>query len=194
MVLTITPMVHGGQRSKWSLSLLAHALGGGIGGTVTAALAIVVAWTLVRMPVSASVWALAILILSFAIDARILRIRVPSPKRQVPERWRQIFKPHLTAFFYGVGLGTGVTTRVYFAITYAVFLVAALVLAVPGALGVGAAYGFARGISPWIAFNGMSLEKLENAIATRHRYGQAARGANVLALGAVTIALLLTTT
>lgn len=195
MVLTITPMVHGGQRIRWGASVILHAIGGAIGGAVAAfaalfAVRVVTVW----LAAPALPLALVILALSLLTDARALPVKVPSPRRQVPERWRAIFSTRLTAFLYGVGLGMGVTTRVYFAATYAVFLVAALLLDFPFMLAVGGVFGLARGLSIWIAHDGASLEALEKAIRNRVRYRVAARIANVVTLGAVALALALTST
>lgn len=194
MVLTITPMVHGGQRIKWGASVVLHALGGVLGGAAAALAAYLTVYVVTTwLAVPTIPLALAIVGLSLLTDARALPVRVPSPKRQVPERWRAMFSTRLTAFLYGIGLGMGITTRVYFAATYAVFLVAALVLGFPAVLAVGGVFGLARGMSIWIAYNGASLEALERALRNRVRYRTAARVANVMTLGAVAVALFLTT-
>lgn len=195
MVLTITPMVHGGRRLNWVLSVGLHSLGGAVGGAVVASGAALIGLLLASASLREVSIALAaaILVIALLVDTQLVPIRVPSPKRQVPQRWREVLSPRWTAFAYGLELGTGVTTRVYFAATYAVFIVAGLVLGFPAAVGVGAAYGLARGLSVWIAHDGLSLESLERAIDRRVRYAVVARGANVVTVSAVAAALTLST-
>lgn len=193
MVLTITPMVHGGKRVKWLSTVLVHALGGVVGGAMAALVVVLATRILIVLHLPVVPVAFLILGLSIGTDAKILPLRVPSPRRQVPSAWRERFGPHFTAFLYGLGLGTGFTTRVYFAATYAAFLVAALIVPFPLAVAVGAAYGFSRGIAVWIAQSGSSLERLERAIHQRAHYLPIARAANVASLGAVIVSLALTT-
>lgn len=180
MVLTVTLMVHPGSRSRWVLTFASHIAGGAIGGLLTAG---AIAWIVQIAGVGryAAPGATTILIVSLLFDARLLGTRVPSLGRQVPQRWREYFTPPTASFLYGVGLGMGVTTRVYFASTYAVFLAAGLLLTVSGAIIVGAAYGAARSSAAWIAYRPETVDALRAALARRDQWRGLVRGANVVA-------------
>jgi len=72
----------------------------------------------------------------------------------------------------------GVTTRVYFALTYAVFVVAGLVLPVELAASVGATFGSLRSLGVWPAYRATSLDGLRAEVARRERRRPLARVAN----------------
>jgi hypothetical protein len=162
-----------------------HLLGGAVGGIATAALAFA-ALRVAGIGESVRVTsALGIVGVALLFDSRVLPLRLPSPKRQVPVRWREYFRPPTTAFLYGIGLGTGVTTRVYFATTYAVFLVAALTLPFVDALVVGAVYGASRSAGVWIAYGAGSLEDLRLALSHREERRWVVKVLNIAALVAL---------
>lgn len=190
MVMTITPMVHGGRRGRWLVSVVSHVAGGALGGALVLSV-VALAAALVGPSESVRVGiALCVLGVALLFDLRIIRARVPSPTRQVPRRWREEFGLHTTAFLYGLGLGMGVTTRVYFAITYAIFIAAALLLPFALAAAVGAAFGLARSASVWVTRSARSHEVLEEIVDRRESRREAARWLNVGAVAAATALLL----
>lgn len=181
MVTTITPMVHGGRRNKWILSFISHLVGGALGGALALTLlAVVVHFASPSEALGLGI-AGGVLLLALLFDLRIMRARLPSPRRQVPRRWREEFGPHLTAFLYGLGLGTGVTTRVYFAITYAIFIAAPLLLPLPLSAAVGAMFGLARSASVWVSHSAASHETLDKIVDRREGRRELARWLNAAA-------------
>lgn len=191
MVYTITPMVHGGRQRHWAESFVAHLIGGATGGALTVGvLASFVSVTgIIQGRVSLALAAVVIMV-TLLVDARIVARRIPSVAFQVPRRWREQYSPRVTAFLYGVGLGMGLTTRVYFASTYAIFLLSALLLSFPEVLIVGAVFGLSRSAGVWMGGAGASESVLDSLLARRETYRSAVHVLNVAAVALVGIALL----
>jgi hypothetical protein len=193
MVETITPVVHGGSRERWGISLALHAIGATVAAAIVGSL-LAGAGALLGAP-----WGVpgAWLVVAAAAlyVARELGAPVPVPqlRRQVPDWWRTFFPPHLAAFLYGLGLGPGFLTYLGHG-TVVVVAVAALASGRPllGAA-VLAPFGLARGLGPVLAFGVRSpgdaaalVERLDRS-ASKARW----RVANALALSMVLVAALL---
>jgi Methylamine utilisation protein MauE len=162
MVQTITPVVHGGRRSRWGASLAFHVLGAavsaaafgaalGAGGSVLGA-----PWGRlggILVGGTALVYA--------AREAFGLAVPVPDRRRQVPEWWRSHFSPNTSAFLYGLGLGVGFLTYVRYGTLVAVSAAAiASGDAVVGAI-VLAPFGLVRGLSVAVVWTGDSHERVQ---------------------------------
>jgi hypothetical protein len=153
MVDTITPVVHGGKRSRWLTSVLLHALGatvaaaafGAVLGGLGALLAEVASPEL-RLGLIA-----AIALVYFAREAFKLPVPIPDRHRQVPEWWRTFYSPPVAALLYGFGLGIGFFTYLLFG-TFVAVSAAALLIGDP-LIGIAlcAPFGLARGLSVVIA-------------------------------------------
>jgi hypothetical protein len=110
MVETITPVVHGGSRSRWGISLALHAIGAAVAAALVGSL-LAGAGVLLGAP-----WGVpgAVLVVAAAAlyVARELGAPVPLPqlRRQVPDWWRTFFSRPVFSFLYGVGLGVGFLT------------------------------------------------------------------------------------
>ncbi len=193
MVETITPVVHGGSRERWGISLALHAIGAAVASAIVGSL-LAGAGALLGAP-----WGVpsAVLVVAAAAlyVARELGAPVPVPqlRRQVPDWWRTFFPPHLAAFLYGLGLGPGFLTYLGHG-TVVVVSVAALASGRPllGAA-VLAPFGLARGLGPVLAFGVRSpgdaaalVERLDRS-ASKARW----RVANALALSMVLVATVL---
>jgi hypothetical protein len=193
MVETITPVVHGGSRKRWGISLALHAIGAAVAAAIVGSL-LAGAGALLGAP-----WGVpgAVLVVAAAAlyVARELGAAVPVPqlRRQVPDWWRTFFPPHVAAFLYGLGLGPGFLTYLGHG-TVVVVSVAALASGRPllGAA-VLAPFGLARGLGPVLAFGVRSpsdaaalVERLDRS-ASRARW----RVANALALSTVLVATVL---
>ena len=191
MVETITPVVHGGSRSRWGVSVAVHAIGAAASAAVAGAL-LAAAGGLLGAP-----WGVAGLGLVAAAAAlyvaRELGAPVPVPqlRRQVPDWWRTFFPPHVAAFLYGIGLGPGFLTY----LSHGTVVVVSVAAFASGRPLVGAAvlapFGLARGLGPVLAFGVRSpsdgaalVERLERS-ASRARW----RVANAVALAAVSAAM-----
>src|SRR4249920_3846286 len=106
MVETITPVVHGGSRSRWGVSLALHAIGAGVAAAIVGSL-LAGAGAPWGVPGAVLVAAAAALYLARELGAPV---PVPQLRRQVPDWWRTFFPPHVAAFLYGLGLGPGFLT------------------------------------------------------------------------------------
>ena len=191
MVETITPVVHGGSRSRWAVSVALHAIGAATSAAIAGAL-LAAAGGLLGAP-----WGVAGLGLVAASAAlyvaRELGAPVPVPqlRRQVPDWWRTFFPPHVAALLYGIGLGPGFLTY----LGHGTVVVVSVAAFASGRPLVGAAFlapfGLARGLGPVLALGVRSpiegaalVERLERS-ASRARW----QVANALALSAVAAAI-----
>ncbi|HEY3212260.1 MAG TPA: MauE/DoxX family redox-associated membrane protein [Actinomycetota bacterium] len=193
MVETITPVVHGGSRERWGISLALHAIGAAVAAAIVGSI-LAGAGALLGAP-----WGVpgAVLVVAAAAlyVAREMGAPVPVPqlRRQVPDWWRTFFPPHVAAFLYGLGLGPGFLTYLGHG-TIVVVSVAAFASGRPllGAA-VLAPFGLARGLGPVLAFGVRSpsdaaalVERLDRS-ASKARW----RVANALALSMVLVATVL---
>jgi len=193
MVETITPVVHGGSRSRWGISLALHAIGAGVAAAIVgsflagAGALLGAPW---GVPGAVLVAAAATLYLARELGAPV---PVPQLRQQVPDWWRTFFPPHVAAFLYGLGLGPGFLTY----LGHGTFVVVSVAAFASGRPLLGAAvlapFGLARGLGPVLAFGVRSpsdaaalVERLDRA-ASRARW----RVANALALSAVLVASVL---
>jgi hypothetical protein len=193
MVETITPVVHGGSRSRWGISLALHAIGAAVAAAIVGSL-LAGAGALLGAP-----WGVpgAVLVAAAAAlyVARELGATVPVPqlRRQVPDWWRTFFPPHVAAFLYGLGLGPGFLTYLGHG-TVVVVSVAAFASGRPllGAA-VLAPFGLARGVGPVLAFGVRSPSDAADLVERLDRSASRAgwRVANALALSMVLVATIL---
>jgi Methylamine utilisation protein MauE len=191
MVETITPVVHGGSRSRWGISLALHAIGAATSAAIAGALLAAAGGLL---GASWGVAGLGLVAASAALYVtRELGAPVPVPqlRRQVPDWWRTFFPPHVAALLYGIGLGPGFLTY----LGHGTVVVVSVAAFVSGRPLVGAAvlapFGLARGLGPVLALGVRSpsegaalVERLERS-ASRARW----QVANALALSAVAAAI-----
>ena len=193
MVETITPVVHGGSRSRWAVSLAVHAAGATVAAAVFGSLLAAVGGLL------GAPWGLAgpalVALVAAPYVARELGAPVPVPqlRRQVPDWWRTFFPPHVAAFLYGVGLGPAFFTY----LTHGTVVVVSVAAFASGRPLVGAVvlapFGLARGLGPVLAAgvrspsDGAALVQRLARSASRVRW----RVANAAALSAVLATTLL---
>lgn len=188
MVETITPVVHGGRRSRWAFVLGLHVAGAAVAaGAFGAALgatgsALGAPWGAAGLVAIAGIG-----VLYLAREAFGLPIPVPQLRRQVPDWWRTFFPFAPAAFLYGMGLGVGFFTFLAHG-TLVVVSAAALASGKP-ALGAAllAPFGLARGLSAIVA---MRTRTTEEGAALVGRLADAAsrpvwRVAHVVALAAI---------
>lgn len=118
MLLSLTPVVYGGNHKKWTVGASLHLLGGAIGGAVVGLALSPVA----LLPIPRYAWIVAAAFFGVAAlsDLGVTRRRMyPSPRRQVPEGWRKLLPGHPVFLLYGIGLGAGFFTRNVSAALYA---------------------------------------------------------------------------
>src|SRR5437763_3403769 len=110
MLASITPLGERGRRSHWGLTaaafLIAATVAGAAAGALLGAAGSVV---LSGVAVSGRVAVFAAgAILALVVD--VSPLRVPGPRRQVDERWRDEYRGWVYGVGYGAQLGEGVTT------------------------------------------------------------------------------------
>ena len=149
MLASITPLGERGRRSRWTATVVAFLLGATAAGVLAGAL-LGLAGSLLSPAVLGWSARLAVLALAalVALALDVGPLRVPGPRRQVNERWRDEYRGWVYGVGYGAQLGLGVTTVVSSAATY-VALLAALLSGSParGMLMVGL-FGLVRGAQP----------------------------------------------
>ena len=187
MAETITPVVHGGSRRAWAVSLAVHAIGAAAAAAVLGA-ALGAFGSLLGAPWGAAgTLAIAATATVYLIAELGVRVPVPQLRRQVPDWWRTFFPPRIAALLYGIGLGPGFLTY----LTHGTLVVVALAATATGSPLLGALlvmpFGLARGLSVIVAFDvrtptqGASL--VERLSRSSSRMGW--HVANAIALGAV---------
>ena len=111
MAETITPVVHGGSRGRWAVSVSLHVLGAGASAAAFGAIVGAVGGLLGAPWGAAGWWLVAAAAAAYLLaEATGLRVPVPQLRRQVPDWWRTFFGPAPAAFLYGAGLGVGFLT------------------------------------------------------------------------------------
>jgi hypothetical protein len=145
MLASINPVVYRGSRRRTAQCMLLHLIGGALGGAlIVVGLAWIASPVRYRHGVISLALAAALAAAALLMDTGIFPWRTPSPNRQVPASWRRRLRPQLCALAYGIGLGLAVTTRVRFALTYAVFGISVIMLSPVGAVVPGLLFGAAR--------------------------------------------------
>lgn len=188
MVETITPVVHGGRRSRWAAFLGLHVAGatlaaaafgavlGGLGGLLDAP------WGAAGLALVATIAGLYLL-----GEALGLRVPVPQLRRQVPDWWRSFFPFGPASFLYGLGLGVGFLTY----LSHGTLAVVATAAVASGRPVVGAAlmapFGLARGASAVVAMRARTPSEGSALVGSLARSASWAgwRVAHAAALGAV---------
>ena len=146
MVETIGPMVdeagRGGPRVR-----AAHVAGGVLGGALVSGAVGAIGVVLgADGPEGKAVWVvlgLAAVALAYDLLTHGRRLGLA---RQTPMGWRHVMPPGRASFLYGLDLGTGLTTRIYFA-SYLVVLAAAGISGnVVAAAAIGGGFGLVRAL------------------------------------------------
>lgn len=197
MVETITPVVHGGRRSRWGIVLALHVVGAAAAAAAFGS-ALGAVGSLLGAPWGAAgigvVGGLAALYL--AREALGVPVPVPQLRRQVPDWWRTFFSFGPAAFLYGVGLGIGFLTF----LAHGTFVVVSAAAVASGRPLLGAAllapFGLARGLSALVT---VRTRTSEQGTALVGRLASSAswpgwRIAHTLVLAAVLIALVMAIT
>jgi methylamine utilization protein MauE len=162
MVQTITPVVHGGRRSRWQTTVALHALGAGVSAAAFGAV-LGTGGSVLGAPWGREgaflVGGLALLYAAGEIVG--FPVPIPDRRRQVPEWWRSSFSFNASAFLYGLGLGIGFLTYVRYGTLVAVS--AAAIASGDPLIGAAlmAPFGVARGLSVAVVWSGTSAERVQ---------------------------------
>jgi hypothetical protein len=149
MLSTITPLGEQGRGNRFPVTATWFVLGATLGGLTLGLGAALLAAIVGLLGISAST-ALAVggalAVLAAAADARLFGIVVPYHTRQVNEYWLDDYRPWVYGGGFGWQIGVGFATYI---MTSAIVLLVALA-ALTGeplvALGLGALFGFVRGL------------------------------------------------
>jgi len=144
MVFTINPVVYGNNRRQWSRCVALHFVGGVAGGALMWGLASALLHVLPLSAYARVIASMTGILLGVLVDARVIRIWVPTTGRQVPSDLRYRASREWVALRYGFELGLGVFTRVTFALTYSVIVACGLLLNPGYGLLCGGAFGLAH--------------------------------------------------
>ena len=148
MLASITPLGERGRQSRWGLTVVAFALAAAVAGAATgAALGAIGSLALAGAGVQArlAVFAVAACV-ALALDG--VPGRVPGPRRQVNERWREEYRGWVYGVGYGAQLGVGLSTVVLSAATYLALFAAVLEASAAGGALIVGLFGLARGLQP----------------------------------------------
>lgn len=165
MVQTITPVVHGGRRSRWGAAVVLHAVGAGVSAAAFGAV-LGTGGSFLGAPWdrAGDLLIAGVALLYAAREAFGLPVPIPDRRRQVPEWWRSTFSPNAAAILYGLGLGIGFLTYVRYGTLVAVSTVAlAFGNPLAGAL-ILAPFGVARGLSVGVVWTGISTERVQRVV------------------------------
>ena len=190
MLASITPLGERGRQARWWITVTAFALGAAFAGAATGALlGLLGSFPLSSLGAQARLAALILAaVIALAID--LFARRVPGPRRQVDERWRQEYRGWVYGIGYGVQLGVGVTTVVLSAATYVALLAAFLTASAAAGAVVLGLFGLIRGLQPLATW---SVRRPEQLVHFHVRFDSWRAGARIAGcvLLAATIAVAL---
>ncbi|HEX3540206.1 MAG TPA: hypothetical protein VHT75_07135 [Acidimicrobiales bacterium] len=170
MLSSIHPLGERSKGNRWWLTVAAHVVGGAAGGAAIGA-ALGFAGSIVP---SGARWAVAGLAVA-AAASDLGMLPQPSWRRQVDERWLQLYRGWVYGIGYGFQLGMGLVTIVTTATVYVVFAVA--VFAGSGRDGalLGALFGATRGATVLAASGVRTTEGLRRFHQRLTRTGRRTR-------------------
>jgi hypothetical protein len=145
MLASITPLGERGRRSRWGITVPAYIAGSVAGGAALGTLA----GLLGRLTLSGVAIEARLALVAGALGAglawELALGTVPGPRRQVNERWLDIYRGWVYALGFGLQLGAGVTTVVVTSAVYGVLAAALASASASTGLLIGAVAGLLRG-------------------------------------------------
>jgi hypothetical protein len=157
---TITPLGERARSHKYWRTVTAYIVASAVGGAIVGG---TLAW-LVDSVWSVGEFGRLLVIAGGAIaaallDGQVLHLALPTPKRQVDDRWIRKYRGWAYGAGFGLQLGGGLFTRVVSASVYATFLAAAMSGTGLGVL-VGGSFGLVRGTTVLLAADAIGPEVL----------------------------------
>jgi hypothetical protein len=152
MLTSINPLGERGRGYRWGWTVMQFTVASVLGGAAIGLL-LGVLGSVVELPVGVAVLACALAGLADVLG------RVPSMRRQVDEDWLTRYRRWVYACGFGWQLGTGVTTIVTSAITYAL-LVLLWFVGLPWAVVAGAVFGLVRALPVLLGWRADSHDRL----------------------------------
>jgi MFS family permease len=149
LLASITPLGERGRNSRFGVTYAAYAtgclIGGGALGLVLGAAGVAIHSN--AIPYRLDIW-VAIAVLGAAADLRLIRgLRVPTHRRQVPERWLYTYRGWVYGLGFGVQLGAAFVTIMNSSLVYIMAAAAVLSGTLRDALVIGLAFGSARALA-----------------------------------------------
>jgi hypothetical protein len=190
MLASITPLGERARQMSWAVTATAYVLGSLAAGAAVGGALGVAGLLLARAGLDGRAAAAVLLVLlGGGIAAELAGRRLPSPRRQVDERWLGRYRGWAYGAGFGLQLGAGVTTIVSTAALYAALAAALLGGSAWGGLAVGACFGGLRGLSLLPAGRIQHAEQLVTLDARLRRWDGGARRAALAVQVAVAAAL-----
>lgn len=182
MLSSIHPLGERSRNNRWPVTIGAFTLGAlTAAGLIGAVLGFLGSHVDVPSPATA-----AIVLGAGVLD--LLNIAAPGPKRQVNERWIDMFRGVIYGAGFGAQLGAGVATFVVSWGVYAVFFIEFAAGSTVRGAGIGLMFGFARSLLPlasgWVD-RPSRLTTVHRRLADLARPMHLVTGAVMVTLGAV---------
>lgn len=180
MLGSITPLGERARNSRWGLTVAAFVVTATIaGGLLGGALGALGGLAGAEGSEAALVVLGASLLAAFVFDLRPGGLRMPTPERQVNDRWLYEYRGWVTGAGFGFQLGLGVVTVVTTALTYVTFIAATLSGSAAAGVLIGALYGGVRGLSVLGSARVDSTEALVGVDEWLRRWDRPARRAAI---------------
>ncbi|MDY7101264.1 MAG: hypothetical protein S0880_08755 [Actinomycetota bacterium] len=146
MLSSIHPLGERVKGNRYQVTAGAYVVGSTLGGTALGALAAVAGLAVhVLVPTGAALAIAAIVALGGAVADRT-GLRLPCWRRQVDERWLDVYRGTVYGAGFGAQLGFGLVTIVTSASTYVAVAMAVLIGGPVSALVIGTTFGTVRGL------------------------------------------------
>lgn len=151
-------MVHGYEhkpsRKVWLKLAAVHSFGAITSGAAVGTVLAIVAWIVDQPGVQSSNWAYwsALFTVLVYLPRQLGWTRFPPLLQstwQVPQKWAKIFPPWLTALLFGIGLGSGLFTRIIVPTFYLLLIWPFLELGFLFSIVMWSTYGFIRSCNVW---------------------------------------------
>ena len=148
MLGSISPVGEASRKQRWWLTATAYTLGSVLGGAAIGTLLGALGWLALSLvpadPAVRLVILAVVAVFGAAVDARVVKLGLPSWRRQVDETWLTTYRGWAYGVGFGAQLGAAVATIIPAAITYTMLAACLLSGSVPGGLLIGFAFGIVR--------------------------------------------------
>ena len=187
MLSSIHPLGERAKHNRFSVTAVFHLAGSALGGlllglAIAGPAAVVGRW----VPDSAAAGAAAGLCLAgAAVGTGVVRVRLPSWRRQVNERWLTEYRGWVYGFGFGAQLGCGVATIITTPLVHVTVGLALLSGSAAGSVLIGATFGLVRGATLLLGAGVTSSERL---VRFHQEFQRRARPFNRVASSVVALA------
>ena len=186
MLSTITPIGERGRGNRYAATAAWYAVGSAVGG-LTLGLVVALGAALVPGRFADEPVLLVAALVAVASDLRLGGFQVPIHRRQVNERWLDVYRPWVYGGGFGWQVGSGFATYIMTAANH--LLVVGLVArgSVATAVATCGVFGLVRGVAVLLTRSATSPAALLEVHERVHRVGPACRWATIAVEGAVAV-------